>query len=81
MAGGFYAIHHRHADIQQGDIDPILIDDVDGFTPVGRFAGQFERKGGTAVVKQIFQPVTGRGFVIDDQDTGNRLAHAAASGT
>ena len=61
---GLYAIHARHAYVQENDVRFFLADQVQRFATVASFANDLVL---ASVIDQLSKPVSRGGLVIDDQ--------------
>ena len=82
MARGLHAVHLRHADVEERDVDALAVHDLERFAAVTRLVDDRERELGPAFVEQVAQPRARRRLVVDDEDArGASLGkrHAAAA--
>ena len=68
MARGLHAVHLRHADVEERDVDPLAVHDLERFAAVTRLVDDRERELGAAFVEQVAQPRARRRLVVDDED-------------
>ena len=68
MAGQFDAIHTRHADVGEHDIDRMVAQELQRRDAVAGFADDFAGELDGDVGEQLAQARAGQRFVIDDEN-------------